>query len=895
MHHLYGSKFLIETLNSMGFCSSYTEIQRFETSAASCRGTDLDLSNGQFVQYVADNVDHNIGTLDGHNTFHGMGIIAAVTPKLLTSKSVPRVNASTEDIVAAGKINIQFYRQSGNRMEEMKYRKLMDLTHIDDASEEFEFLLKISRPLKYNLPSWSGVMHMVQNGNYPGQSSVVYLPMLDLNPSDMSCVYSTLHYVAVHARKLNMTPIVTFDQPLFWKALCIVTNEPDTSEIKSVIVRLGCFHTEMSFLGCIGHLMENSGLEELLGTVYAPNSVSHMLSGKAAARAIRGHFLIDDALNAILVKDVILSSEQREREEASDVSLINENTSESVESCKETDKFEVKESETENSEISAVTIETEKQNKQISTDEKISDAKLISELFDKVLSKEISPEAIHGDQTLQKLLQEITLKKASLRDSRTACLWFQYMDMIDILRQFIKAERTGNWGLHLKAMKDMLPFFAAAGHNLYMKSGYIYLQQMTELQETNPEVYQHFTMGNHVIRRTEKFWAGLSTNLVIEQVLMRSIKSVGGMTRGRGMSESQRAQWLLSMPACAEINNAMQEFTDQIVESNEQHKDMFDARIKRDDKDRTTFLDYLTERNPFKSQNEKSLRNIETGALADNRVNVDSAKNIGKNIIADMEGKAVIDYTFKKKNQAVTLGSKHSVKVDGEEVHVDSQLLFQRLVAVSESTLDDVEDLFRYELCGHPSSLFDTSGLLREANKPLLANAIWEHGICGVDQVTQDNVQYVLDGGSLIHRIPWVYGAKFDSICENYVNLVVRNYGLPHIVFDGYNNGPTTKDITHARRTKGVVGTRVIFDGRTTFKSKKELFLSNQENKQDFVNLLGLHLKDKGCTVTHAPDDADVLIAMTAVNEANSATTIVIGEDTDVLVLLLLSCWWQRI
>ena len=245
----------------------------------------------------------------------------------------------------------------------------------------------------------------------------------------------------------------------------------------------------MSFLGCIVHLMENSGLEELLGTVYAPNTVSHMLSGKAAARAIRGHFLIDDALNEILVKDVILSSEQREREEASDVSLINENTSESVESCKETDMFEVKESETENSEISAVTIETEKQNKQTSTKEKISDTKLISELFDKVLSKEISPEAIRGDQMLQKLLQEITLKKASLRDSRTACLWFQYMDMNDILRQFIKAERTGNWGLHLKAMKDMLLFFAAAGHNLYMKSGYIYLQQMTELQETNPEIY----------------------------------------------------------------------------------------------------------------------------------------------------------------------------------------------------------------------------------------------------------------------------------------------------------------------------------------------------------------------------------------------------------------------
>ena len=106
MHHLYGSKLLIEILNSMGFCSSYTGIQRFESSAASSQGTSFDLSNEQFVQYVADNADHNTGTLDGHNTFHGMGIIAAVTPQLVKHKSVPRVRASAEDLVAVGKVNI---------------------------------------------------------------------------------------------------------------------------------------------------------------------------------------------------------------------------------------------------------------------------------------------------------------------------------------------------------------------------------------------------------------------------------------------------------------------------------------------------------------------------------------------------------------------------------------------------------------------------------------------------------------------------------------------------------------------------------------------------------------------------------------------------------------------
>ena len=29
--------------------------------------------DNQAVQFMADNVDHNLGTADGYNTFHGMG------------------------------------------------------------------------------------------------------------------------------------------------------------------------------------------------------------------------------------------------------------------------------------------------------------------------------------------------------------------------------------------------------------------------------------------------------------------------------------------------------------------------------------------------------------------------------------------------------------------------------------------------------------------------------------------------------------------------------------------------------------------------------------------------------------------------------------------------------
>ena len=63
------------------------------------------------------------------------------------------------------------------------------------------------------------------------------------------------------------------------------------------------FHTFMSFLGAVGDRMSGSGIEELLEMVYATNSVGHMMSGKAFARAIRGHFVVDSCLNNILINN----------------------------------------------------------------------------------------------------------------------------------------------------------------------------------------------------------------------------------------------------------------------------------------------------------------------------------------------------------------------------------------------------------------------------------------------------------------------------------------------------------------------------------------------------------------------------------------------------------------
>ena len=67
------------------------------------------------------------------------------------------------------------------------------------------------------------------------------------------------------------------------------------------------------------------------------------------------------------------------------------------------------------------------------------------------------------------------------------------------------------------------------------------------------------------------------------------------------------------------------------------------------------------------------------------------------------------------------------------------------------------------------------------------------------------DIQYVLDGGALLHRIPWNKGSTFSEIFKTYSDYVLNKYGEAIVVFDGYEVA-STKDLTHMRRSKGKSG-----------------------------------------------------------------------------------------
>ena len=82
-------------------------------------------------------------------------------------------------------------------------------------------------------------MQLVHHGDYPSESSIYFLPMIDTDHTNESCVYSTLHRVANQAKTYGVTPVLTFDQPFWMKVQHNFDTEPPTSRIKTIVLRLG--------------------------------------------------------------------------------------------------------------------------------------------------------------------------------------------------------------------------------------------------------------------------------------------------------------------------------------------------------------------------------------------------------------------------------------------------------------------------------------------------------------------------------------------------------------------------------------------------------------------------------------------------------------------------------
>ena len=803
LDHKFGSKWLTNEVYKLGFSISPSEITQFKKSVMADKDNSIEvLLKGSFGQWVSDNVDHDVCTLDGKGTFHGMGIIVAgMTSEMDTRKEngIRRLKVGRmEEVVASkAKIPILWYEVPDRAaLSKIKFKPIRELQspHPFSMAQGIDLLWEFSfTATREDGMNWNGFMQMHHDGkDHPGKSEIFMLPIIDLSSSDENCIFSTLVFIINQAKAMGIvTPSVTFDQPLWLKA-----HEISKSKQLNIVIRLGGFHTLMSFLGSVGAVMKGSGLSDLLEMVYATNSVKHIISGKAVSRALRGHFLVESALMSLLFQKMI--------DDGVDFSSL-------------------------------------------------------ENIYQDLLKETTSLANVNDDHNVIAISKALEIIKIELSDkSRTAKLWIQYMEYISIIKMFIRAERTGNWHEHLEAMRLMLNLFAATGHINYAKSVRLYLQSMQSLREEHPWLYEQYSKsGYHSIRRSDRFWAGLWPDLVIEQCMMRAIKSSGGLTRGRGMTESTRNLWVGTLHECASIHESMAKLTKHRFESSEQHCEAGEARRKRDEKDLLELTDKLTQYNPFECQDSR-LQCIFTGVTAnkDDGVNCDQAERIGFDIQSSLDDVIVNKASIKRSKQVKTLASLlPAVKINGEQVCVDPNILFQRLIMLIDRS-EDMTSCFEYELTPEPTSLFK-DGLMRKPNKALLGRSLVKESSIIKDKV--DSALYVIDGGALLHRVCWNLPATGSKIIDQYTSYVGRKYGnRTCIIFDGYS-AASTKDHEHQRR--GTRSTEIVFKPTIQVNCKQSDFLSNSKNKSTLIKELSKQLRIDGHEVVECEGDADQTIA----------------------------------
>ena len=99
----------------------FLQVKRYNQSILLSDQSTKEYQNINFAQMSADNVDHNIATLTGYRTFHGMGIIETVTPGEIKPNAISRLKDRkliNEVINNCGKVPIVQYRLGPNKTHE---------------------------------------------------------------------------------------------------------------------------------------------------------------------------------------------------------------------------------------------------------------------------------------------------------------------------------------------------------------------------------------------------------------------------------------------------------------------------------------------------------------------------------------------------------------------------------------------------------------------------------------------------------------------------------------------------------------------------------------------------------------------------------------------------------
>ncbi|KYN23238.1 hypothetical protein ALC57_04348 [Trachymyrmex cornetzi] len=510
------------------------------------------------------------------------------------------------------------------------------------------------------------------------KSRVICLPFICAPPSNKDTVYTSLLLAYRKAQISNLKYIyVTFDLPLYMKALEVVTTTTD-DRLKTVIPILGGFHLLMSFMGSIGYIMDGSGIKDILSLIYAENSVKHILSGHAFARAVRAHVQIHAALAHLIFSLVDLTEEEKNIMTTLHAKLGHEN--------------------------------------------------ILPEL------NKTSYEAI-----MNKFHQK--LQELSAEEMPTARLWVQYFETVTLIKKFIEAARCTDWDEYLNCITQMLPIFHAAGHNLYVKCAHLFVQQMLQLDvQEHKEYISNFSIrrtskfycgifGDQTIETSlMKLFKDPGRGLTHGRGTNEADISKWILSMPIFMDIFQSCQEYCKVSV----------FGTSEQHKSDTHDDGGSTRVKKDNDDFIKLKAWLYDNSPFSTT--EQLLSLKTGVIGDSKINCHKAFEIGTRAVQSMFGHKLSNIKIDRKYRVQPLSIMTSkLKANNKDIAVDPTLVFQR-ISLMKKDEEELKGFFQYELAPYPLSIFNENGMRKNTKSdfydlfiPLTKNPVFKNTFYVID------------------------------------------------------------------------------------------------------------------------------------------------------------------
>ena len=105
-----------------------------------------------------------------------------------------------------------------------------------------------------------------------------------------------------------------------------------------------------------------------------------------------------------------------------------------------------------------------------------------------------------------------------------------YLEMVNLLVNVIKFQRTGNWNGFLQAIRIFLPFCFAMNRQNYARNLSYYFISMLSLQDSHPNIYQYLKNGRFTGSISGLPVSKIICDQIIETITNRSSKCTCGLS-----------------------------------------------------------------------------------------------------------------------------------------------------------------------------------------------------------------------------------------------------------------------------------------------------------------------------------------------------------------------------